>query len=35
MGFSDTFGVIGVLLAIAVVALKCAKKPQGGGAGAR
>jgi DHA2 family multidrug resistance protein len=32
MGFSDTFAVIGVLLAIAAVALLFAKKPQGAGA---
>ncbi len=34
MGFSDTFGVIGVLLAIAVIALMFAKKAQGAGGGA-
>jgi len=34
MGFSDTFAVIGVLLAIAAVAVLFARKAQGGGAGA-
>ena len=34
MGFSDTFAVIGVLLAIAAVAVLFASKAQGGGAGA-
>ena len=36
MGFSDTFAVIGVILAIAAVALLFARKPQSniGGAGA-
>jgi DHA2 family multidrug resistance protein len=31
MGFSDTFAVIGVLLAVAAVALLFARKPVGGG----
>ena len=35
MGFSDTFAVIGVVLAIAAVALLLTQKPRaGGGAGA-
>jgi DHA2 family multidrug resistance protein len=35
MGFSDTFAVIGVVLALAAIALLFTKKPQaGGGAGA-
>jgi DHA2 family multidrug resistance protein len=34
MGFSDTFAVIGVMLAIAAVALLLARKPQAAGGGA-
>ena len=34
MGFSDTFAVIGVVLALAAVALLFARKVQAGGTGA-